>query len=184
MLSLEALRAICPATSVGRLALFVEPLNEAMGEFQINTPAREAAFLAQVAHESGGFRYVRELAAGHEYDVGRKAEQLGNTPEDDDDGERYKGRGLIQITGTRNYRECSTALFGDPDRLLYQPELLEEPLYAARSAGWYWQYANLNVLADRDDAAAFELITRRINGGINGLKDRVEHWERARRALA
>lgn len=196
IVTLEQLRAICPRTPPARLALFVEPLNDTFGEFAIDTMARQAAFLAQVAHESMGFQRLREIASGAAYDVGRLAERLGNTPEDDGDGERYRGRGLMQITGRRNYGNCGKAL-GLP--LLEQPELLEEPLNAARSAGWFWTVGaglnlgraahahgipdgvDLNSLADNGD---FQGITLAINGGLNGMDDRVAHFERAQGALA
>lgn len=177
MITLAQLCKICPLAKSSRLAPFIDPLNTTFDEFEINTPVREAAFLAQIAHESGSFRYVKELASGQDYDVGEKAKRLGNTPEDDDDGERYKGRGLIQVTGTTNYRACGTALGLD---LLGNPGLLEEPIHAARSAGWFWQSRGLNEIADRGD---FRLLTKRINGGYNGLDDRVEYWERAKKVL-
>lgn len=180
MITLDQLRAILP-TAGKRAEVFIGPLNRAMVEFDIVTPARQAAFLAQIAHESGGLRYVCELASGEAYDTGRLAARLGNTPEDDDDGERYKGRGLIQITGTANYRDCSTALFGDPRHLLEHPELLELPDAAARSAAWFWSSRGLNELAD---AGEFVRITKKINGGTNGLEDRQSHWERAKLVLA
>lgn len=181
MIVLDDLEQLCPGTKATRLASFVEPLNAAMAEFEINNVARETAFLAQLAHESGAFRYVREIASGQDYDEGRKAERLGNTPEDDDDGVRYKGRGLIQITGENNYRACSTALFGDPDRLLFEPALLERPDVAARSAAWFWKTHGLNELADAGD---FRRITKRINGGLTGWQDRLAYFERAQGILA
>ncbi|KPA87689.1 putative chitinase, partial [Pseudomonas asplenii] len=107
------------------------------------------------------------------------AARLGNTPAADGDGQRYRGRGLIQITGRSNYRQCSVALFGD-ERLLQQPELLEQPQWAAESAAWFWQQQGLNELADADQ---FNSITRRINGGLNGLEDRLQIWARARAVL-
>lgn len=180
MITLDQLRAIMPYAGK-RAEVFLDPLNRAMDEFKIDTPARQAAFLAQVAHESGSLRYVRELASGEAYDTGRLAERLGNTPEDDDDGRRYKGRGLIQITGTDNYRACSDALFGDPQHLLDHPEILEQPEHACRSAAWFWDSRNLNAHADRGE---FALITRRINGGTNGLADRLAYFDRAKRVLA
>jgi putative chitinase len=140
-----------------------------MAEFEINTPARQAAFLAQIGHESGQLLYVRELASGSAYDVGDLARRLGNTPEDDGDGERLKGRGLIQITGHDNYLACSMALFGD-DRLLHFPELLEDARNACRSAGWFWRSRRLNELAD---VCNFRLITKRVNGGYNHYKKRL-----------
>jgi putative chitinase len=179
-LTLDQLKAIMPYAGQ-RAAVFLAPLNAAMVEFDINTPERQAAFLAQIAHESGNLRYVRELASGAAYDTGRLAERLGNTPEDDGDGERYKGRGLIQITGAANYSACSAALYGDSQHLLDHPELLELPDAACRSAAWFWASRKLNALADVGD---FLRITKRINGGTNGLNDRVAYWERAQKVLA
>lgn len=163
-----------------RAEIFLAPLNAAMEEFEINTPTRQAAFLAQIAHESGSLRYVRELASGAAYDTGRLAERLGNTPEDDGDGERYRGRGLIQITGTTNYSACSAALYGDSQHLLDHPELLELPDAAARSACWFWHSRGLNELADNGD---FTKITKRINGGLNGYDDRFAYWTRAQKVM-
>lgn len=180
MVTLDQLRSIMPHAGK-RAETFLDPLNRAMEEFEINTPARQAAFLAQIGHESGSLRYVRELASGAAYDTGRLAQRLGNTPEDDGDGERYRGRGLIQITGTANYSACSTALFGDSRHLLDHPELLELPDLAARSAGWFWKSRGLNELADAGD---FLRITKRINGGINGMDDRLAYYGRAQKVLA
>lgn len=157
------------------IAAFLSPLNAAMEEFGINTPARQAAFIAQIGHESGRFWYVRELASGAAYE-GRK--DLGNTEKGD--GVRFKGRGLIQITGRENYLLCSQALFND-DRLIQFPELLEDPVYACRSAGWYWQTHGLNELAD---AGNFLRITKIINGGTTGYADRTALYVTAKRVLA
>lgn len=162
--------------------VFISALNNAMTHRSINTPKRIAAFLAQVGHESGQLHYVRELGNDHylsKYDTGALALRLGNTPESDGDGQKYRGRGLIQITGRNNYRECSLGLFGD-ERLLSLPELLEQPQWAAESAAWFWERNGLNELADRDQ---FNSITRRINGGLNGLEDRLQLWARARALL-
>jgi putative chitinase len=162
--------------------VFVSVLNAAMTRRLIDTPKRMAAFLAQVGHESGQLRYVRELGNNQylsKYDTGMLALRLGNTPEADGDGQKYRGRGLIQITGRSNYRQCSVGLFGD-ERLLSLPELLEQPQWAAESAAWFWEQNGLNELADRDQ---FNTITRRINGGLNGLQDRLEIWARARAVL-
>lgn len=162
--------------------VFVPAINAAAKRWQFDRPKRMAAFLAQVGHESGQLRYVRELG-GHayldKYDTGSLAERLGNSPEDDDDGQLYRGRGLIQVTGRYNYLKCSLALFRD-ERLLRTPELLEHPEWAAQSAGWYWWVKELNTLADQD---RFTDITRKINGGVNGLKERRELWSRAREVL-
>lgn len=169
--------------NAGRQAgVFVPALNAAMGKYSIITRLRMAAFLAQIGHESGQLRYVRELGSESylaKYDTGRLAERLGNTPEADGDGQLYRGRGLIQVTGRSNYSACSEALFAD-QRLLVTPELLEHPVYAAMSAGWFWQRAGLNSLADKGD---FLTITKRINGGTNGLKDRQALYERALEVL-
>ncbi|MCK3850194.1 MULTISPECIES: glycoside hydrolase family 19 protein [unclassified Pseudomonas] len=162
--------------------VFISSLNLAMLNRQINTPQRAAAFLAQIGHESGELHYVRELGSDQylsKYDTGVLAARLGNTPEADADGQKYRGRGLIQITGRRNYLACSQALFGD-DRLLLQPQLLEQPQWACESAAWFWQSNGLNELADKDQ---FTTITRRINGGLNGLDDRLQLWARAKAVL-
>jgi putative chitinase len=162
--------------------VFISALNAAMSRHQITTLKRIAAFLAQIGHESGELRYVRELGSDQylsKYDTGTLAARLGNSPEADGDGQKYRGRGLIQITGRRNYRVCSQALFGD-ERLLQRPELLEQPQWAAESAAWFWQSNGLNELADKDQ---FSTITRRINGGLNGLEDRLQLWARAKAVL-
>lgn len=177
MITLDDLKAICPTTKAGRLAIFVEPLNETMREFGIDNPARETAFLAQIAHESGGFVYLRELwgpTPAQERYEGRQ--DLGNIHPGD--GKRFLGRGLIQVTGRANYYQVGAALGLN---LIEHPELLEDPIHATRSAGWFWQSRGLNDLADRGD---FKAITKRINGGFNGLADRLAYLERAQEVLA
>lgn len=171
MVTLEQLKKIVPYAGV-RSGVFLGPLNEAMAEFGINTPAREACFIAQIAHESGSFRYVKEIASGAAYE-GRK--DLGNTQPGD--GVRFKGRGLIQITGRSNYAACGKALGLD---LIAHPELLEETTAACRSAAWFWQTHGCNELADEGN---FKAITRVINGGYNGLADRVAFLTSAQRVL-
>ena len=161
--------------------VFSSALNLAMDRYQINTPRRMAAFIAQVGHESGQFRYVRELGGDQylsKYDTGPLAKRLGNTPEADGDGQKYRGRGLIQITGRANYAACGEALGVD---LVNQPELLEQPQYACMSAAWFWATKGLNTLAD---AGEFEKITRRINGGVNGLAERQAFYAAALKVLA
>lgn len=152
------------------------PLTAAMAEYQIDTPARQAAFLAQIAHESGCFRWLREIwgptSAQSRYE-GRG--DLGN--KQSGDGKRFMGRGLIQVTGRANYMHAAAALGID---CVDHPEVLEEPENAARSAGDYWQTRGLNELAD---ANSFEAITRRINGGMNGYMDRCIAWDLAKQAL-
>lgn len=172
MITLDQLKAIMPHAGT-RAAVFLPAINDAMDEFGIDTPTRQAAFLAQVCHESGSLRYVRELASGAAYE-GRV--DLGNT--EPGDGIRFKGRGLIQVTGRANYRACGQML-GLP--LEEQPELLEQVGPACRSAGWFWRAKNLNALADAGDIKA---VTRRINGGLNGFAERLAAFERANEVLA
>jgi len=168
-LTSEQLKKIMPTARGETAESFVDPLNQTMSEFSIDTEQRAACFLAQLAHESGALHYVKELASGEAYE-GRK--DLGNT--ESGDGVRYKGRGLIQITGRTNYGHCGEALGVD---LIANPEKLEEPLLAARSAGWFWSTRKLNDWADKGD---FRTITKRINGGFNGLDDRLAYYSRAR----
>lgn len=178
-ITVRQLQQICP--NAGRNAgVFVPALNAAMGKWGIVTGLRCAAFLAQIGHESGQFRYVRELGSDKylaKYDTGPLAARLGNTPEADGDGQKYRGRGLIQITGRDNYARCGEALGLD---LLNHPELLEQPEHAANSAAWFWHKEGLNSLADK---GAFVTITKRINGGTNGLEERKAIYKRALEVL-
>jgi putative chitinase len=171
MITLDQLKQILPLSG-RRASTFCQPLNDAMAEFDINTPARQASFIAQVGHESGQFIYVRELASGAAYE-GRK--DLGNTQLGD--GIRFKGRGLLQITGRANYAKCGTALGVD---LIEHPELLEVPALACRSACWFWKTHGLNELADAGDQRA---VTKRINGGYNGLAERLAFFEVAQKVI-
>ena len=169
-------------TAVGctpqRAAAFLAPLEHAMKIFEINTPARIAAFLAQIGHESGSLRYVEEIASGAAYE-GRK--DLGNTQPGD--GIRFKGRGLIQITGRANYDAVGKALQYD---FISNPEHLELPGAASLSAAWFWKSRGLNELADKGD---FLKISVKINGrnkatGLpNGWDDRQARWAKAKVAL-
>lgn len=177
MITIEQLQHIGGGGATRNYEKYLVPLNAAMIEFGIVTLKRKAAFIAQVLHESARFAYVRELASGAAYDTGRLAERLGNTPEDDGDGERYRGRGLIQITGHDNYLLCGLALDLD---LLAEPELLEQPALACRSAAWFWNNAGLNDMADRCE---FTRITKRINGGLNGQADRLAFYITALKVL-
>lgn len=186
-LTLQQLRRIMPGATEARAIIFLPYINAAMEEFSIDTPARQAAFLAQIAHESGALVYTREIASGAAYD---NRADLGNTrPEAIDialtnnttPGRFYKGRGLIQVTGFDNYCACSRGLFNDEVTLAHNPVLLERKEFAARSAAWFWWSRGLNVLAD---AGLFEKITRRINGGLNGQAVRLAYFKRALAALA
>lgn len=167
MITGTQLQSIMPFAKA-RIPSFVAPLNAAMHEFHINSPIRQAAFIAQIAHESGELRYVEEIASGIAYEY-RK--DLGNTQPGD--GMKFKGRGLIQITGRNNYAECGKALGVD---LITSPELLETNDLACRSAAWFWASRGLNDLADKGDHIR---ICRRINGGLNGLKERQAYYVKA-----
>ena len=171
----QQLQSIMP-NARRQAGVFVPVLNTAMQRYQIIGRKRVAAFIAQLGHESGQLRYVREIwgptPAQAKYE-GRA--DLGNTQPGD--GSKYRGRGLIQITGRANYAACGEEMGLD---LITQPELLELPQYAAMSAAWFWKQNGLNDLADRDQ---FNTITRRINGGLNGLQDRLKIWSRARAVL-
>lgn len=175
MITADQLKACMPYATDKNRALFLDPLNKTMDKYQINTMRRAAAFLAQIEHESGSLQYVKELASGDAYETGELAKMLGNTQPGD--GRKFKGRGLIQITGRANYTKLATAFNLD---LLNKPELLEEPLYAALSAGWFWFNHGLNELADDDN---YVMITRRINGGLNGWSERLKFWMICEKAL-
>lgn len=160
-----------------KAGFFTPVLNTAMQRYQIVGTKRVAAFIAQIGHESGQLVYVREIwgptAAQSRYE-GRA--DLGNTMKGD--GSKYRGRGLIQITGRANYAACGEALGVD---LITHPELLEQPQYACMSAAWFWATKGLNTLADAGD---FLTITRRINGGVNGLAERQAFYSTALKVLA
>ena len=164
--------------NAGRNAgVFVPVLNTAMSRFGIVGTPRAAAFIAQVGHESGQFRWLKELWGPTAQQAGYEGRaDLGNTVPGD--GSKYRGRGLIQITGRANYAACGEALGLD---LLSKPELLEQPQHAAMSAAWFWSTKGLNTLADQGDLVK---ITRRINGGLNGLADRQALYDKALEVLA
>jgi putative chitinase len=194
--------------------IFVPALNRAMARYDISTPARQAAFLAQVGHESGQLRSLSEslyykdatrVAQLFKYGFDlnhngradpaevrdaeaylRNSEKLanlvyggryGNGPEASGDGFKYRARGLIGVTFRDNYRLAGKAI-GLP--LLDQPELLEQPEYAALSAAWFWWDRGLNELAD---AGLFDSITRKVNGGGNGAAERRALWAVAKETL-
>uniref|UniRef100_A0AAU8GHX4 Endolysin n=2 Tax=unclassified Seunavirus TaxID=2494210 RepID=A0AAU8GHX4_9CAUD len=166
--------------SSGRNAKFLGALNDLFEKTNINTVNRIAGFLSQIGVESAEFRYVRELGNNSyfdKYDTGPIAERLGNTPQKDGDGAKYKGRGLIQITGLANYKACGKALGLD---LVNHPELLEQPEYAVASAGWYWNMRNINAACDADDIVK---ITKLVNGGTNHLAERTAYYKKAKSVL-
>jgi putative chitinase len=167
-----------------------EPLQETFEKYQINTPKRQACFIGQCMHESGGFKHLKENlnysaralmntwpSRFPDADTAEKFERqpekiankvysgrMGNT--EDGDGAKYIGRGLIQLTGKDNYKAFGDAIGED---LVANPQLVEQPRYAALSAGWFWNRKQLNLLADVMD---IETLTKRINGGSIGINDR------------
>lgn len=146
--------------------LYITSLNDTMVKYEITTPIRQRHYLAQILHESGMLVYNKEIASGAAYDTGQLAKNLGNTPEKDGDGQKYRGRGFIQITGTTNYKQISKDLGVD---FITHPELLEMIPYCATSSGWYWNKRNLNSWADQDD---LKTVTKKINPGLNGIENR------------
>jgi putative chitinase len=179
-----------------------EPLQETFKKYQINTPKRQACFIGQCMHESGGFKFLRENlnysakalintwpSRFPDMDTAEKFERqpekiankvysgrMGNT--EDGDGAKYIGRGLIQLTGKDNYRAFGEAIGED---LVANPQLVEEPRYAALSAGWFWNKRGLNALADAMDITT---LTIRINGGKIGIDDRIAKINKALDVLA
>ena len=179
MLTSEQLQSIMPGLSAKRNGELLPFLQAAMTEFAIEAPARAAAFLAQLAHESGQFRFMEEIwgptSAQQRYEpASTLATTLGNT--EPGDGKRFKGRGPIQITGRANYRR-----FGDllGVGLVSEPARAAVPELAFRIAGLFWSKKGLNELADQATPDAFREITRRINGGFNGLEDRRKFYAAA-----
>lgn len=202
-ITLELLRKVCPKTKPAVLEKYVTPLNEVAEYYEINTPQRVAAFLAQVAHESGGFNFTKENlnysakglmttfkkyfpteALAKEYErqpekIANKvyANRMGNGDEASGDGSKFCGRGLIQLTGKQNYTRFAADLGVTLDECV---AYLETPAGAVSSAGWFWDQNNLNAICDRGD---IKLLTKRINGGFIGLEDRIHHYELALEVL-
>ncbi|NDW10139.1 glycoside hydrolase family 19 protein [Dysgonomonas sp. 520] len=171
----EILKQIYPLSTKVNRDKYLPFLVKCMEEYEINTVNRTCMFLAQIGHESGQLRYCEEIASGAAYE-GRR--DLGNTQKGD--GKRFKGRGLIQITGRSNYTEISKIWNVD---FVSHPELLSTPEYAVKSACWWWKKRGLNEIADRGDEAAFRIVTRIINGGYNGYQDRFNLWNNAKKVL-
>jgi putative chitinase len=170
--SQEKLQAIMIRAKSTHIAKYFLPLQLKMSDYEINTSLRKAHFLAQLAHESMEFIYSEEIASGAAYE-GRK--DLGNTQKGD--GVRFKGRGLIQITGRTNYTNYGKYrgkdyLTGDNPKLLST-----DPETAVDCSCWFWKTRKLNELADIDDVRA---ITKKINGGLNGFEDRKQKLARAK----
>jgi len=183
---------LCTVTTPELADKWADALNETCQEFAIDSPFRIAGFISNTAHESGGFKFVREnlnysaaslmrvwssrfptveiaqrYAMQPEKIANRAyADRMGNRDEASGDGARYIGRGLIQLTGKNNYVAYSMAC---DNEALTKPEIVEQPKYAAESAGWFWSVNKLNTLADAQDVQG---MCRRINGGYHGLDDR------------
>jgi predicted chitinase len=180
MLTESDLRQIMPRIPEGKFEIYRAFLGRVMEDSQINTPLRAAAFLAQLAHESGQLRFMEEIwgptAAQQRYEPPSDlASRLGNTQPGD--GARFKGRGPIQITGRANYKRYGDLLGVD---LISNPDLAATPQIAFQLAAAYWTANGLNELADAGD---FTTITRRINGGVNGLEDRLKFYDIAKNVL-
>lgn len=171
-MTIEDLKRIAPYASAKNISIYTPLLNKYMAQYGINTQARKAAFLATILHESGSLTYTEEIASGLAYE-GRK--DLGNI--EAGDGEKYKGRGLIQLTGRYNYSAASSATGID---FIKNPELLSEPDNATRVSCWWWQSKGLNELADKGD---FRRITKIVNGGYNGWTDRLNFYNKAKEVL-
>ncbi len=188
MVTDDELRQIMPNCAAAKRAAYLPFIQQAMQEFEITSYLREAAFLAQLAHESGELRYMEELASGAAYE-GRA--DLGNTQPGD--GKRYKGRGPIQLTGRANYQKYGDLLGLD---LINNPTVAATPQVGFRIAGQYWKLNGLNELADKglqivtirrkgqnQQVPAFDAITFKINGGFNGKDDRTMYYNRAKKVL-
>lgn len=173
MLTDDELRQIMPNCPAAKRADYLPYIQQAMQEFDITSYLRETAFVAQLAHESAELRYMEEIASGAAYE-GRS--DLGNTQPGD--GKRYKGRGPMQLTGRANYRTYGAQLCLD---LINDPTIAATPQVGFRIAGLFWKSNGLNELADQQQ---FKAITKRINGGYNGLDDRIKYYDRAKRVLS
>ena len=162
----DILRRIYPESTSKNRAKYVHYFNEYLSDYDITTRLRLCSYFAQIGHESGQLKYSEEIASGVAYE-GRK--DLGNI--NTGDGIKFKGRGLIQLTGRSNYQFISKTYNVD---FVNYPELLSTPEWAVKSSLWFWERNNLNSIADSGD---FKKITKRINGGLNGYDDRLRLYE-------
>jgi putative chitinase len=183
--------------------VWVDALNETFQRFDISTPARQAAFIGQCGHECGNFRVLEENLNyraevlqklwPRRFDAAKAqmcarnpkliantvySNRMGNRDEASGDGWRFKGRGCIQLTGHANYFHAGQALGVD---FVMQPELVATPMYAALTAGWFWNTHKLNQYADQQD---YITMTKKINGGTIGLDDRIKHINHAHTVLS
>jgi len=171
--SREKLAIVLPLAAASKIARYFEPLKAGMMKYGITTPLQMTHYIAQLGHESMSFLYTEELASGAAYE-GRK--DLGNKVAGD--GQRFKGRGLIQLTGRANYTAYSK--FTGIDYLSDPTLLSTDPMVAVDVSCWFWKDRGLATLAERDDVKA---VTKRINGGYNGLDDRMQNLRRAKAVL-
>jgi putative chitinase len=206
-ITIDELDMAVPKARYEDLVKYIDFLNEGMTRFEINTPNRIAAFIAQLAHESGDFRLTEEnlnyswtalrktwpgrftsnaMAQPYHRQPERIANvvyagRYGNGAEASGDGWKYRGRGLIQLTFHDNYAAYSRAIAEPP--IASAPEQVAQPRHAALSACWFWQIHGLNPIADAGDQATFNQINYKINGGWNGKEDRLENWAEARAVM-
>ena len=169
----DKLAIVLPRATQSRIDAFFEPLKAGMVKYGITSPLQMAHFIAQIGHESMSFLYTEEIASGAAYE-GRR--DLGNT--EPGDGKRYKGRGLIQLTGRANYSAYSRHT--GVDYVAAPDAVSTDPMVAVDVACWFWSDRGVGKLADGDDVKA---VTRRINGGYNGLDDRIQNLNRAKAVL-
>lgn len=177
------MKSIMPNALSSNIDKYLPYLNEFMPEFGINSQLRCAHFMAQIVHESGELRYNTEIASGNAYDTGRLSVALGNTPAADGDWQKYKWRGLIQLTGTANYKRfdsCVRDKCKESVDFLSNPEKVAEPRYAVMVSCWFFQISDRLSLALKDDANA---ATKRVNGRSNGLKSRKKYLSRAKKEV-
>jgi putative chitinase len=171
-ITVEMIMIIAPRAKKSLVESIVPFLNQYMPRYEVTTHLRVAHFIAQCAHESDSFKTMREYASGKAYE-GRK--DLGNVHKGD--GVRFRGRGIIQLTGRYNYRQMGEKLDLELER---NPQLAESPEIAVLTALEYWKSRNINHWADLNSVVQ---VTKKINGGTNGLRDRKFYLKRARLAI-
>lgn len=204
MITIEGLRHIMQNAAMSKLYSFIQPLNDSMVSWSINLRERATMFLAQIAHESQELNSLQEnlyystperlmvvwpsrfrtLTEAQPYAKNPEklannvyANRMGNGDEASGDGYRFRGRGLIMLTGRRNYERCALGIEKPVDQY---PDLLTDPVHASDSAGWFWNVNGINALADEGD---FLAVTMKINGGTIALDDRTKYWERAKEVI-
>jgi len=168
------IRRIMPKAKDENVKAFVESFNKYSEQFGITTKIRAVHYIAQVAHETAELRYQEEIASGLQYE-GRK--DLGNIYPGD--GQRFKGRGYLQTTGRANYQAYADSGFCNGD-LMSHPEWLAKQPGCQKASMFFWLKNNLNKYADQDDVRT---VSKRINGGWNGLAQRMYYWRVAKRVF-